>query len=171
MDGDKTITAHFVDVPVVFLADGAFDASTTSEDLRADGSGQDWYESRNDQPGLVELNNDPIAGNLGPKALFLGSTSGNAYLSQEFGVPQTGLFAVQWEIYVDEILNLSSNPDRAGWMLIGTTIATAVNSDRTALCRFLPRRGRVLGDDGSGGPRAGRHVRELHDRRFRSDHG
>ncbi|GAI56617.1 unnamed protein product [marine sediment metagenome] len=47
-----------------------------------------------------------------------GSVSSNAYLSQEFSQPQTGNFSVQWDIYVDEILNISA-PDRSGWMLIG----------------------------------------------------
>lgn len=124
MDSDKIITAHFTEVPIVFLADGAFDDAVDSDDLRADGPGQDWYESRGDLPTLVELSTDPVDGNFGPKALFLASTSNNVYLSQEFGVPQTGQFAVQWEMYVDEILNLSSNPDRTGWMLIGDAANT-----------------------------------------------
>jgi len=119
MDGNKTITAHFSLVPVVFLADNDFNASVDSADLRANGPDQDWYESRGDDPSLLFLDETDVGGNGTKKAGFTASATGNAYVSQEFGTPQTGAFAVQWDIYVDEILDISGNPDRAGWMLVG----------------------------------------------------
>ena len=118
MSSDQQVTVHCTEVPVVFLTDNGFDAATDTDDLRANGAGQDWYESRGDVPTLLSLNTTDVGGNTGAKAAFTGSASGNAYLSQEFGTPQSGVFAVQWEIYVQEILNIS-DPDRAGWMLIG----------------------------------------------------
>jgi uncharacterized repeat protein (TIGR02543 family) len=125
MDGDKTVTAHFSSVPTVFLADNDFSASVDNADLRANGAGQDWYESREDDPTLLTLNTDDVDGNSTEKAGFAASSSGNAYLSQEFGTAQTGEFAVQWDIYVDSILDISgTNTDRAGWMLIGDYIPT-----------------------------------------------
>ena len=131
MTGDLEVTAHCIEIPVVFLADNSFDASVSTADLQLDGAGQDWYESRGDVPTLLTLNTADVGGNAGPKAAFAGSASGNAYLSQEFGVAQTGTFAVQWDIYVQEILNIS-DPDRAGWMLVGdASVATrpGPNSD------------------------------------------
>ena len=120
MDGDKTVTAHFSSVPVVFLADNDFNASVDSADLRANSPGQDWYESREQDPNLLTLDETMVGGNGSKKAAFASSASTNAYVSQEFGTPQTGVFAVQWDIYVDTILDISDpDPDRAGWMLIG----------------------------------------------------
>jgi uncharacterized repeat protein (TIGR02543 family) len=62
MDGDKTVTAHFSLVPVVFLADNDFDASVDSADLRANGPDQDWYESRGDDPSLLFLDETTVGG-------------------------------------------------------------------------------------------------------------
>jgi len=100
------------------LVDSDFDASTDSTDLRNNGAGQDWYESRNDDPTLLTLDTSDVGGNTGKKAKLNESTTGNAYLSQEFSSPQTGVFTAQWDIYVDSIVDVSA-PDRAGWMIIG----------------------------------------------------
>ena len=132
MDGDKTVTAHFALAPTVFLADNDFNASADGADLRTNGPGQDWYESRGDVPTLLFLDQTTVGGNGTKKAGFTASATNNAYVSQEFGTPQTGLFAVQWNIYVNEILNITGDPDRAGWMLIGDNTdptRTGPNSD------------------------------------------
>ena len=105
---------------VTLVADHYFDDSTDDADLRANGTGQDWYESREAEQTLLTLNTADIGGNSSKKASFEASDSGNAYVSQEFGPAQTGEFAVQWDIYVESILDISgTNTDRAGWMLIG----------------------------------------------------
>ncbi|HEC36473.1 MAG TPA: hypothetical protein ENI39_08070, partial [Anaerolineae bacterium] len=124
----QLVTMHQDSPPVVediedyfggtLLVDNYFDDSADSADLRANGAGQDWYESRGDDPSLLTLDETVVGGNGSRKAAFASSASTNAYVSQEFGAPQTGVFAVQWDIYVDEILDIS-DPDRAGWMLIG----------------------------------------------------
>jgi predicted glutamine amidotransferase len=105
--------------PGPFLVDSDFNASADSADLRANSGGQNWYESRSDVPTLLTLDSTDVGGNSTKKAKFTASSAGNAYLTQDFGSPATGVFSVQWDIYVDSILDISGNPDRAGWMLIG----------------------------------------------------
>ena len=102
-----------------FLSDSTFDASADSADLRANSPGQDWFESRNDVTTLVVLDESDVDGNTAKKAKFIASASGNVYLSQEFRQPQTGQFSVQWDIYVDEILDITGSPDRGAWMFVG----------------------------------------------------
>jgi len=111
------------------LVDSDFNGSVDSADLIADANGQDWYESRNDEPNLLTLDETDIAGNDGKKAKLSSSDSVNAYLTQEFSQPQNGSFTVTCDIYVDEILDIESSPDRAAWMLIG---------DDTDPCRTGP---------------------------------
>jgi len=71
------------------IVDHSFNASVDSADLIDNGAGRDWYESRNDMPGLLTLDGNNIGGNTTKKARFEGSTSGNAYLTQEFNPPQS----------------------------------------------------------------------------------
>jgi len=104
------------------LVDSHFNDSTDSADLRANDPNQDWYESREDVPELLVLDFNDVGGNATAKALLEAATESpaqNAYLTQEFSAPQTGVFTVQADIYVDSITDLSSDPDRAAWMLIG----------------------------------------------------
>ncbi len=115
------------------LQDSGFSATVSDADLRdTSPPGEHWYESREDAPSLVTLDTADVGGNHTNKAGLAASSSGNAYLTQRFGVPQTGLFAVEWEVYVESILDISGDPDRAAWMLIGDeTDATrpGANSD------------------------------------------
>jgi len=120
VQADHTITASFeADVLVGLLVDGEFDYSHSSEYLRADGVGQDWYESRKQAPTLLTLNTDSIGGNIGKKASLknYGTTSSNVYLTQQFA-PQTGTFSVQFDIYIDRIED-NANYDRTGHIYIG----------------------------------------------------
>jgi hypothetical protein len=106
------------------LVDSDFNASSDSAALRANSAGQDWYESRQDVPTLLTLDRTSVGGNATAKAKFTASSTGNAYLTQEFSSPQTQAFSVQWDIYVDSILDISGHPDCAGWMLIGDDTIT-----------------------------------------------
>ena len=106
----------FVEAQTGVLTDSTFDASSSSSILIQNGVGQNWYESRNDVPSLLYLDTSNLGGNTGKKAGFTASSTGNAYLTQEFSSPQTGVFSAQWDIYVDSILSTSS---RAGLMMIG----------------------------------------------------
>ena len=89
------------------IVDSRFDKSANDSDLRADGSGQDWYESVGQNPNLLTLNGGEIGGNSSAKAQLTSSPGYTTYLTQEFSKPQTGLFTVQWEIFVDQLLTLS----------------------------------------------------------------
>ena len=100
------------------LTDPEFEDNADDTDLRTDSPGQDWYESREDTPTMLTLDESDVGGNNTKKALLTGSASGNAYLTQELIPPQTGTFTVQWDIYVDEIIN-TSDPDRSAYMFIG----------------------------------------------------
>ncbi len=134
MDSDKEVTANFDALPTWLIFDNDFEITVDSADLRDDGPGQDWYESRNDDPGMLTLDEENIDGNDSKKAKLAGSTAGNAYLSQELTTPQAGVFCLQWDIYVDEIVN-ASTPDRSAYMLIGDDAdgnngPNSTNSDR-----------------------------------------
>jgi hypothetical protein len=78
-----------------------------------------------------------VGGNTGKKAGFTASSSYNAYLTQEFSSAQTGVFSVQWDIYVDSILNLGSYPDRAGIMMIGSDLDGSGGPNRNDAERFV----------------------------------
>ena len=136
MDEDQTVTAHFSLLPVVLVSDNYFDDAVSSEDLRADGAGQDWYESRNDDQSLLTLNTDDIDGNATPKAAFQASETGNVYMSHPFGEPQTGVFSIQWDIYVDEILD-GSGTDYSAWMMIGDDADGQRGPNSTSNDRFV----------------------------------
>jgi hypothetical protein len=90
------------------LTDSQYNDSVDSADLRADSEGQDWYESRHDDPSLVSLTSATIGQNSTAKAAFTASETHNAYLTQEFCQPITQTATIQWEIYVASILNSSS---------------------------------------------------------------
>ncbi len=62
----KAITDYFgfLEPPVTnLLEDTDFEASIDSAELRANGSEQDWYDSRNDVPDKLTLDEAIIGGN------------------------------------------------------------------------------------------------------------
>jgi len=67
------------------LVDSEFDYSADSNDLRNNGPEQDWYESRNQVPTLLVLNDTDVSGNTGKKAEFLASrnAAGSEYVERE----------------------------------------------------------------------------------------
>jgi len=116
MNSNKTVSATFTQI---LLVDSEFNDSTDSTDLRTDGPGQDGYESRDDDPTLLTLNETDIGGNAGKKAALENyGISSNAYLTQEFSSAQTDVFSVSFDIYIDRIEN-SGNYDRSGLIYIG----------------------------------------------------
>ncbi len=122
------------------LVDSGFDSPTNSDALRIQGPGRGWYESRNDDPGLLSLDKSDIGGDAGKKAKFTGSVSGNAYVTQRFGRPQDDMFAVRWQIYVDAILD-DADRDRGALMLMGDGGGTpdgpnAIGSERFVCLAF-----------------------------------
>ncbi len=114
------VNEHFGLFDPPLLVDTDFEVGPDSAELRADGAGPDWRESRLDDPTLLTLDLFDVAGNETRKARLAASNVSNVYLTQRFGWPQTGTFSVGWEILVEEIVDLPGDgTDRAGWMLIG----------------------------------------------------
>ncbi len=112
-------TARAIEV----LVNGDFATETDSASLRSDDSGQDWYESRADSapngPNQLTLDETDIAGNATKKAKITGTSSYNTYMSQALPAAITsGTFTVEWDIYVDSIVDVSAT-DRSGWMFLG----------------------------------------------------
>ena len=102
-----------------YLLDPGFNNSSTDAELRSDGAGQDWYESRNDLPDILTLHTTDIGGNSTNKAALLNhGISNNAYLTQEFSSAQTGIVTVTFDIFIDRIED-SGTYDRTGLIYIG----------------------------------------------------
>ena len=103
------------------IEDSDFEASINTADLHANTVGQDWYESRNDMPGLLTLETADIAGNIGKKAALLNDgIPSNAYVTQEFGTVQGpgDTFSVSFDVYIDSITD-NANYDRTGFIFMG----------------------------------------------------
>jgi len=132
---DHTIEASFSLLPTGLIVDSDFEASADSTDLRDNTEGQDWYESRNDVPAILYLDETDVEGNAGKKAGFTEAID-NAYLTQEFSVAQTGSFSVQWDIYVDTIADIG-DPDRTGFMLLGADLDASGGPSRSDGERFV----------------------------------
>jgi hypothetical protein len=95
---------YAIDGQYPLLFDSEFNSSTSSEDLRANATTRDWYESRNNDPLLVGLDTNNIMENLGKKTGFYTQDIQHyTYLSQEFRTPQTGRFTVSLDININSI--------------------------------------------------------------------
>jgi hypothetical protein len=141
IDGDKAVTATFTQSAL--LVDSTFDVSVDDADLRTNSAGQDWYESRggfsNGDSTLLTLDTSNIGGNTGNKAglkSYGSSTTHNAYCTQEFVTPQTGIFTVSFDIYIDRIED-AGDYDRAGHIFIGDDSATGNAPTGTSNERFV----------------------------------
>jgi predicted glutamine amidotransferase len=122
------------------LADSTFDASSDSTDLENNGLGQDWYESRGQNKSKLVLDSSDVGGNAGNKAQIIAginSAQDNIYMSQEFSTPQTGIFSVQWDIYVDQILDTSGTEDKGAFMTIGDDSGGTNGPCSTGAERFM----------------------------------
>ena len=70
-------------------------------------AGRDWYESRGDATEMLTLETGEVGGRTGNKAALKYSTvgTGYAYLTQEFGSPQSGTFCASFDMYIDTIFD------------------------------------------------------------------
>ncbi len=109
----------FMTKPQSLIADSSFNSCASSSDLRTNGPGQNWYESYNDNPALLTLDTSSIGGNSGKKAKLTGNGVDNVYLSQELLQNQTDNFSIQFDVYVDEIINTSNTIDKGAYIFIG----------------------------------------------------
>jgi len=140
MDDDKSVVAHF---EIGVLVDSEFNDSVNSSDLRANSSGQDWFESRNNYPGLLILDMFDIGNNKGKKAGIEGRDTTNfAYLTQEFSSPQLDTFNVSLDIYIDVISSyfdpyLNRTYNRTGLIFIGDDSSGTYGPCSTSVERFV----------------------------------
>ncbi len=143
IDNGELVTLSQNSAPVVenieeyfggtLLVDNFFDDSFDSPDLRLDSVGQDWYESRADDPERLTLQSGYISDGTGndtnasAKAALLNyGFSSNAYLTQEFSSEQTDVFAVSFDIFIDRIED-SGGYDRSGLIYIGDDTVSSSN--------------------------------------------
>jgi uncharacterized repeat protein (TIGR02543 family) len=117
MTSNKTITATFSRL----LVDSDFNASTDNADLRTNGAGQDWYESRGTLASALTLDQNDVTGDTGKKVAlktYSDGTDNSVYLTQELSSTQNGSFTVSFDINIDQILD-TSNLDRGAFILLG----------------------------------------------------
>lgn len=118
------LTGCFLVTPNVLKAadlivDGSFEAQKNGADLRKDGKGSDWYESRKDTDkgsGLLMLSTKDIGGNKTQKAMIKASPEFNTYLSQRLTAPQELMVSVSFDIFITEIL---PENNRSAFILLG----------------------------------------------------
>lgn len=118
------------------LADSDFNASVDDADLRTNGSGQDWYESRAQAPTMLTLDTATVGGNSTKKARLASSTTQNVYLSQELNTSATSTFMAQWDVYVDDVLD-DSTRDRAAVMMVGDDAGGTNGPNSASTERFV----------------------------------
>jgi len=148
-----TINDYYPAPPL--LNDSEFTASSDSNDLIANATTQDWYESRNDQPTLISLDTNDVANNTGKKARFADGHAKFAYLSQEFRYPQNGRFNISLDMYIEFIsvyYNETRNLNRTGFIFVGNNGDGAngpcsTGSERFVYLTFYDRTPGDTGDD------------------------
>jgi len=125
-------TAFAIDEYFPLLLDSEFNISTSSEDLRANATTRDWFESRNNDPLLVGLDTNNIMGNLGKKAGFYTQDIQHyTYLSQEFRTRQTGRFTVSLDILIDSISIYYDAVSKEAYNRTGFVFIGSDDSDHT----------------------------------------
>ncbi len=101
------------------VPDGDFENISNGADLRKDGKGVDWYESRKDTKegrALLKLSTKDIQGNATKKAMVKGHPELNTYLSYRLVEPQSITVTASFDILVKEIL---PDDNRSGFMFLG----------------------------------------------------
>jgi hypothetical protein len=88
------------------VIDGDFETQQKSADLRKDGKGADWYESRKDGEGaqLLMLSTKDVGGNATKKAMLKAHPDLNTYLSQRLATPIKVAGTLRYDLFVREIL-------------------------------------------------------------------
>lgn len=131
------------------IVDGDFESIENGAALRRHRTTQCWYESRNSGGSqaarkMLTLSTKAVAENRTRKAMLKGSPKYNTYLSQSFAEPQRGRFALQWEIFVKEILPPFN---RTGFQMLGSATAKGRGPNGSNPERFV-----FLGFENGGAP-------------------
>ena len=89
------------------VVDGGFEAQKNGDDLRRDGKGSDWYESRKDTEAghkLVILSKRKVGKNGTQKAKIIANPDLNTYLSHRLARPLELAASASFDIRIKEIL-------------------------------------------------------------------
>jgi len=101
------------------VTDGDFEGHKNGAQLRKDGKGCDWYESRKDTEegsGLLKLSTKNIGGNKTKKAMIKANPELNTYLTNRLTEPQEFAVTARFDIYIKEIL---PDDNRSGFIMLG----------------------------------------------------
>lgn len=101
------------------VVDGSFENQKNGAQLRKDGKGSDWYESRKDtEEGskLLKLSTKDIGGNATQKAMIKAHPEFNTYLSHRLTEAQDLMVTVSFDIFIREILPADN---RSAFILLG----------------------------------------------------
>jgi hypothetical protein len=112
----------------ITISEGDFETIADTAALRANSGGQDWYESRTDDPSQLELFTGDVYGNTTNVARLRSTSSpaGYAYLSQDFDDPQSDAFSITFDIAVGYLYNDGAY-DRTGVIYVGDENPSGVN--------------------------------------------
>lgn len=101
------------------VIDGDFEGHKNGAQLRKDGKGCDWYESRKDTDegrGLLKLSTRKIGGNKTKKAMIKAHPELNTYLTTRLLESQDFELTATFDIFVREIL---PDDNRSAFILLG----------------------------------------------------
>jgi len=116
---------------------GDFEDIKNGDDLRKDGKGLDWYESRKDTDegrGLLKLSKKSIKGNKTKKAMIKAHPDLNTYLSYRLAEPQNMSVTATYDILVKEIL---PDDNRSAFMFLGRVKDKKGGPNSTGKERFV----------------------------------
>lgn len=129
---------------------GDFETVKSGADLRKDGKGLDWYESRRDGeegPGLLVLSRKKVAGNAGKKAMIKAHAELNTYLSFRLAEPIEVQASARFDILVREIIPGLADYNRSAFFFMGGIKDKKGGPNSTGKERFV-----FLGFENAGTP-------------------
>jgi hypothetical protein len=119
------------------VVDGDFENHKNGAQLRKDGKGSDWYESRKDTEegsALLKLSTRNVGGNSTKKAMIKAHPELNTYLSHRLTEPQDFLVTVSFDIFIREIL---PDDNRSAFIMLGTIKDKKGGPNSTGKERFV----------------------------------
>jgi hypothetical protein len=126
-----------------FISEGDFETIADTDALRANTSPpvQDWYESRGDNPNLLELYSNTSSGVYGNYTnmgrLRTGSDpAGYAYLTQDFDPVQSAALSVSFDMAVGYMYD-DGEYDRTGYIYVGDDHGSTNGANSTSAERFV----------------------------------
>jgi hypothetical protein len=142
-NNNQSVTKIFSVISDKLLVDSELNESIDSIDLRDNDDGQDWFESRNSNPSLLNLDTFNIGNNTGKKAFLTGyGVTQSAYLSQNFSSPLIDTFNVSLDIYIERMSkyfdnDLDKSYNRTGFIFIGNDYSGTNGPCSTGNERFV----------------------------------